>query len=109
MTGGCQSLTKLEVNLRKSIPQIKEPGRYTVKNVSDPRSTKFGSAVPITLLDATGNEWALFVPHSPEPSEESNLGRLVKAFGKDTALWLKKKIDIEIGADKRRTVKPVTK
>jgi hypothetical protein len=102
-------LTDLPVKVRKSIPQVKEPGRYAIKAVSDPRSTKFGQAIVVTLLDTTGNECTLFVPYSPDPSEESNLGRLVKAFGSDTALWLKKKIDIGIGPDKRRTVKPSAK
>lgn len=102
-------MTKLEVNVRKSIEQVNENGRYSIKSVSDPRNTKFGSALVLTLTNANGDERVLFVPHSPDPSDQSNLGRLVKAFGADTALWLKKKVDIEIGADKRRTVRPITK
>jgi hypothetical protein len=102
-------LTQLGVTVTKSIEQVREPGRYSIKGVSDPRSTKFGQAIVLTLLNSSGGERVLFVPYSPEASDQSNLGRLVKAFGADTADWVKRKIDIEIGADKRRTVRPVTK
>jgi len=37
-------------------------------------------------------------------SEQSNLGKLAKAFGSDTTLWLRKKINIEIDPDKRSYV-----
>jgi hypothetical protein len=102
-------LTKLEVKVRKSTPQVTENGRYTITAISEPRATKFGEAIVLTLLSSDGNERVLFVPFSREPSDQSNLGRLVKAFDSDTALWNRKKIDVDIGADKRRTVKPVGK
>lgn len=102
-------MTDLQVNVLKSIKQVNENGRYTIRSVSDPRSTKFGQAIVLTLLDSSGEERILFVPYSRDASDQSNLGRLVKAFGTDTALWIKKKIDIDIGPDKRRTVKPVAK
>jgi len=100
---------QLLVNLRKSVPQVTTFGRYTIKDVSEPQNTKYGQAIILLLLASAGEERVLFVPYSQDVSDQSNLGRLVKAFGSDTALWLKKKIDIEIGPDKRRTVKPVTK
>ncbi|MGA2789704.1 MAG: hypothetical protein ABSF00_02930 [Candidatus Bathyarchaeia archaeon] len=102
-------MTDLQVNVLKSIKQVSENGRYTIKGVSDPRSTKFGEAIVLTLLDSNGEERILFAPYSRDASDQSNLGRLVKAFTSNTALWIKRKIDIEIGPDKRRTVKPVAK
>jgi 16S rRNA U1498 N3-methylase RsmE len=102
-------LTKLEVKVRKTIAQVDQSGRYTITAVSDPRSTKFGTAIVLTLTNAADQQRALFVPYSSEPSDSSNLGRLVLAFGPETSLWPKKKIDVTIGADKRRTVKPLGK
>ena len=84
-------MTILPVTPRKSIKQVDESGRYTIKSVSDPRPTKFGEAIVLTLLNSKGEERILFVPYTTDPSEQSNLGRLVKAFSSDTAPWLKKR------------------
>lgn len=100
---------KLEVKVRKSIEQVRQNGRHTITAVSEPRNTKFGMALAVTLTNANGDERLLYVAYSSDPSDQSNLGKLVAAFGPDTSLWLKKKVDVVIGADGKRSVKPVVK
>ena len=102
-------MTILTTNVRKSPEPVKEPGRYTIKSVSEIRNTKYGQVIDLTVLNSAGEERLLSIAYSLEVSEQSNLGRLIKAFGSDNALWPKKKLDIDIDADKRRTVKPVAK
>ena len=59
--------------------------------------------------NTNGEERLLYVAYSPDPSDQSTLGKLVAAVGPDTAMWLKKKLDITIGADANRIVKPIAK
>jgi hypothetical protein len=97
------------VKIRKTNPQVDKAGRYTIVAVSEPRNTKFGMALAVTLTNTAGEERLLYVAYSTDPSDQSTLGKLVAAFTDDPALWLKKKLDVTIGADGKRVVNPVGK
>jgi hypothetical protein len=103
-------MTKLlDVKIRRSAEQVQRDGQYTIKSVSAPENTRYGSALRLTVTNDEDEERTLFVPYANEVSDQSNLGRLTQAFGKDIDSWPKCKIDVTIASDGRRAIKPVAK
>jgi len=100
---------KLETKIRRSAQQVKQDGQYTIKSVTGPQTTRYGAALVLSVNDDSDQEKTLFLPYSNEVSDQSNLARLMQSFGKETNLWIKRKVDVTIGPDGRRTIKPVIK
>jgi hypothetical protein len=104
-------MTKLEVKITEYpeySPQISQAGRYTIQTVKGPQETRYGPSLIAVVTNTKGEERSLFIPHSAEVSNQSNLARLIAGFGDDTQGWLKRKIDVTIGSDGKRRIEPVT-
>ena len=102
-------MTKLQVKMTEYPEQVTQSGRYTVQEVKGPQETRFGLALINIVASAKGEERSLFVPYSTEVSSRTNLARLMQAFGNDTDRWIRRKVDVTIDKDGKRTIEPVVK
>jgi hypothetical protein len=102
-------MTRLNVKVAQYPTQITQPGRYEIRAVRPLQETRYGQTLILIVTSDKGQEASLFVPFATETSEQSNLGRLVKAFTDDTDKWIGKKLDLSIDQTGRRTVEPVAK
>jgi len=102
-------MTKLDVKITHYAEQVTQPGLYRIRSVKSPQETRFGPAVILILSGTKGEERSLFVPYSSETTEQTNLGRLVKAFGDDTDHWTDKHVDVTLDELGKRTIRPVVK
>jgi hypothetical protein len=100
-------MTKLNVRLAQYPSQLTQPGRYEIQAVKPPQETRYGQTLILVVTNAKGQQGSLFVPFAAETSEQSNLGRLVKAFTDDTDKWIGRKIDVSIDEAGKRTIEPV--
>jgi len=101
-------MPKLPVKIVKSPEAIREPGTYAIKKISPPQDGPYGQTVTITAASSNKEERIIRVPYKPETSDNSNLGRLMKAFGPDTDSWPGRSFRVSI-EDGRRRIEPVTK
>lgn len=97
---------KLNVKVVHHPSQVDENGQYTIKTATTPQPTKYGAAIVLTVLNKDRQERALFVPFSEEVTDQTNLGRLIGAFGNDTDQWIGKRVNITI-ENNQRTIEPV--
>jgi hypothetical protein len=100
-------MPKLNVKVVHHPAQVIEDGQFTVKSVTTPQPTKYGSAIVLTVVGRDREERALFIPFSSEVTDQTNLGKLVGAFGDDPDQWIGKRINVTIGDHNQRTVEPV--
>ena len=70
-----------------------------------PQPTKYGTAIVLTLVGKDVVEKTLFVPYSERVTDQTNLGRLIAAFGNDTDEWVGKRINVTI-ENNQRTIEP---
>lgn len=96
---------KLSVKVVHHPSQVNENGQFTIKTVATPQPTKYGTAIALTVLSKDREEKALFVPFSEEVTDQTNLGRLIKAFGNETDQWVGKRINVTID-NNQRTIEP---
>lgn len=75
---------------------VSDSGTYVIRSVKGPQETRFGPALILTVTDPKNREGSLFVPYSNETSKNTNLARLIAAFGTDTEKWIDKKIRVTI-------------
>jgi hypothetical protein len=101
-------LGKIDTKFTKYPPAATQPGRYNIQQVKE-RETRYGRALILTLANARGEKFSLFVAYPTEISDKSLLARLTKRFGDDTEQWLGKKIDLTYDRNDRRRVDPVTR
>jgi hypothetical protein len=99
-------LGKLSVKIVHHPGQVNENGQYLIKAVTTPQPTKYGTALVLTVVGKNGVEKALFAPYSEEVTDQTNLGRLIAAFGNDTDQWVGKRLDVAI-ENNQRTIEPV--
>jgi hypothetical protein len=102
-------MTRLSVKLTQWPEQVTQPGRYNIQSAKPPQETRFGSTLILIVTNAKGQQGSLFVPFAPETTEQTNLGRLVKAFGEDTDQWIGKQLDVTLDESGKRTIRPVVK
>jgi hypothetical protein len=102
-------MTRLNVKVAHYPTQVAQPGRYEIRAVRPLQETRYGQTLILIVTSDKGQEGSLFVPFATETSEQSNLGRLVKCLGDETADWIGKKLDVSIDQTGRRTVEPVAK
>jgi hypothetical protein len=100
-------MTKLVTKIADYPEQVIQSGRYTIQAVKGPQETRFGLALINIVTDTKGEERSLFVPFSTEVSPRTNLARLVQTFGNDTDRWVRRKVDVTVGSDGKRTIEPV--
>ena len=101
-------MSKLNVKVSHHPAQVSEDGEYTIKSVTTPQPSKYGSAIVLTVLNKDREERAVFVPFSSEVTDQTNLGRLVNAFTDDTNQWIGKRINVTI-ENNQRTIEPVAR
>lgn len=101
-------MNKLNVKVSHHPAQVREDGEYTIKSVTTPQPSNYGRAIVLTVLSKDREEKAVFVPFSSEVTDQTNLGRLVNAFGDDTDQWNGKRINVTID-NNQRTIEPVGK
>jgi hypothetical protein len=102
-------MPNLNVKLAHWPEQVSQPGTYKIRSVKPPQETRFGPTVILILTSEKGEERSLFVPFSPETTEQTNLGRLVKMLGNDTDRWTDKQVDVTFDESGKRTIRPVVK
>jgi hypothetical protein len=102
-------MPRLNVRLAQYPGQLTQPGRYEIEAVKPPQETRYGQTLILIVTNTEGQQASLFVPFATETSEQTNLGRLIKAFGAETDHWIGKKLDVSIDETGRRTVEPVLK
>jgi hypothetical protein len=100
---------ELKVIVTRYPAQVSEPGTYTIRNVKGPQETKFGQAVILTVTDSSNSERSLFVQYSPEITKNTNLARLIAAFGSVTEKWVSKRIRVTFDIDGKRRIDPATR
>lgn len=85
-------------------PLVDEDGQYTITSVKTSRPTKVGNMpiMAVRVLNKNREEKALLLPVFPSVTDQSNLGKLVNAFGQETENWVGKRISVRI--DNNRTV-----
>jgi len=98
---------KLEVKVTRYPPQVTDQGTYTIQNVKGPQETKFGQAIIMTVTDSSSSERSLFVQHMAETTKNTNLARLIAAFGAETEKWNGKKIRVTFDLDGKRKIEPL--
>ncbi len=97
---------KLNVKVVHHPSQVNENGQYTIKAVTTPQPTKYGTAIILTVIGKDREEKALFVPYSEEVTDQTNLGRLIAAVGPDTDQWVGKRVNVTI-EHSQRSLEPV--
>jgi hypothetical protein len=100
-------MTRLNVKVAKYPPQVIQPGRYKIRAAKGPQETRYGQTLILIVANDRDQQGSLFLPFATEVSEQSNLGRLVKAFGDDSEQWIGKDLDLSIDQTGRRTIEPV--
>jgi len=100
---------KLESKVIRYPVQISEEGTYTIQNVKGPQETKFGQAIILTVTDDSNSERSLFVQYMAETTKNTNLARLIAAFGTETEKWNGKKIRVTFDLDGKRRVEPLAR
>ena len=100
---------RLEVKVTRYPSQVTEPGSYTIQNVKGPQETKFGQAIILTVTDSRNSERSLFVQYMAETTKNTNLARLIAAFGAETEKWIGKKIRVTFDLDGKRKIEPLGK
>ena len=88
---------------------VSAPGNHTIKNVKGPQETRFGLTIILTTADSKNKEGSIFVPFAKEISKNTNLARLITAFGQETDKWIGKKIRVTFDSDGKRRIEPVAK
>jgi hypothetical protein len=101
-------MVEIRAKFTKYPPVATQPGRYTIQQVKE-RETRHGRALILTLANARGERFSLFVAYPTEISDKSLLARLTKRFGDDTEQWVSKKIDLTYDQNDRRRIDPVTR
>jgi hypothetical protein len=99
-------LGRIDAKFTKYPPVATQPGRYAIQQVKE-RETRYGRALILTLANARGEKFSLFVAYPSEISDKSLLARLTRAFGHDTEAWLGKKIDLTYDRNDRRRINPL--
>ena len=102
-------MVKLEAKIVQYPEQVTQPGRYLIKTVKPPQETRYGLTMILILTNAKGEERSLFIPFSSETTEQTNLGRLMKAFNNETDHWIGKQVDVAFDETGKRTIRPVVK
>lgn len=100
-------MVKLESKIVHYPEQVTQPGRYLIKSVKPPQETRYGLTVILILTNTRGEERSAFIPYSSETTEQTNLGRLMKAFDSETDHWTGKQVDIALDESGKRTIRPV--
>ena len=100
-------MVKLAVKIMQYPEQLAQPGRYLVKSVKPPQETRYGQTLILIVSNAKGQQGSLFVPFATETTGQTNLGRLVNAFGDDTDRWTDKHVDVTFDESGKRTIRPV--
>jgi len=98
-------MSKLNVKVVPN-PLVNESGLYTIKGVKT-APTKFGSMMAIRVSGKSQEEKSILVPVFPKVTNQTNLGKLVEAFGDETDKWVGKRINITI-ENNRSTIEPIT-
>jgi hypothetical protein len=101
-------LGKIDTKFTKYPAVATQPGRYTIQQVKE-RETRYGRALILTLANARGDRFSLFVAYPSEISDKSLLARLTRAFGDENEQWVSRKIDLAYVRNDRRRVDPVTR
>ena len=100
---------KLPIHVTHFPEQVDEEGVYTIKQFKQPKELQYGTSIILTVTDAKSQERSIFVPYSSETSDNTNLGRLVKALGDDPDHWIGKKIEVTFDRNGKRRITPVAK
>jgi hypothetical protein len=101
-------MVEISISIKKYPPVATQPGRYTIQQVKE-RETRYGRNLILTVANAKGEKFSLFVAYPTEISDKSLLARLTRTFGNDTEAWLGKKVDLTYDRNARRRVDPVTR
>jgi len=100
-------MVKLETKIVQYPIQATQPGRYLIKSVKAPQETRYGLTMIVIVTNAKGEVRSLFIPFSSETTEQTNLGRLMKAFDNETDHWIGKQLDVTLDESGKRTIRPV--
>lgn len=84
------------------------PGRYRIENVIEKNEMRY-PALLLVLVNYEDKRYGMFIQLSAdeEISSNTNLGRLIQAFGTETGNWVGKMVQVEIDAQGRKHVRPV--
>jgi len=100
---------KLETKVTQYPGIVSDSGVYGIRGVKGPQETRFGAALIMNVADSKNRDGSLFVPYAKETSKNTNLARLIAAFGADTEKWVGKKIRVTIDADGKRRINPIAR
>jgi hypothetical protein len=100
---------KLATKVTPHPEQVSQSGTYKIRNVKPPQETRHGPAIILNLTDAKKTERSLFVSCPPETSKNTNLARLIVAFGADTEEWVGKRIRVTVDQDGKRRIDPLAR
>jgi len=100
-------MSKLNVKVVPN-PLVNESGQYTITKVTAPQPTMFGQMIGVRVLTKNGEEKSILVPVYAKVTDQSNLGKLVTAFGDETDSWVGKRINVKI-VNNRSFIEPVPK
>jgi hypothetical protein len=101
-------MVEIRAKFTKYPPVATQPGHYTIQQVKE-HQTRYGRNLILTVTNAKGERFSIFVPYPEEISDKSLLARLTRTFGDDTEAWLGKKIDLAHDRNDRRKIDPVTR